>query len=130
LKAAWGDPAKVTDGDVLRFSWPAIGLGWEKGILKFVSAQSLPQEDELDDDEALMKRVLELPNTRVAIILGSKDRIVTPNLVRRFMNATDPEGTVPIIELQGLGHDAFEEDEKIFCDTVERLLKSHWLDEP
>jgi pimeloyl-ACP methyl ester carboxylesterase len=130
LKAAWGDPAKVTDGDVLRFSWPAIGLGWEKGILKFVSAQSLPQEDELDDDEALMKRVLELPNTRVAIILGSKDRIVTPNLVRRFMNATDPEGTVPIIELQGLGHDAFEEDEKIFCDTVERLLKSRWLDEP
>ncbi|KAL3936654.1 MAG: hypothetical protein SGARI_002460 [Bacillariaceae sp.] len=126
LKAAWGDPAKVTDGDVLRFSWPAIGLGWERGILKFASAQSLPQEDELDNDTTLMQRVLELPNTKVAIILGSKDRVVTPKHVRSFMKAADPEGKVPIIELEGLGHDAFEEDEPIFCDTVDQLLQSHW----
>ncbi|KAG7353482.1 serine aminopeptidase, S33 [Nitzschia inconspicua] len=124
LKAAWGDPAKVTDGDVLRFSWPAIGLGWEEGILRFASAQAMQQEDELDNDNTLMQRVLELPNTKVAIILGSRDRVVTSNQVRRFMKVADPNGKVKMIELDGLGHDAFEEDEQTFCRTVDELLAS------
>lgn len=124
LKGAWGDPAKVKDGDVLRFSWPSIGMGWEEGILRFASAQGMRQEDELDNDRTLMQRVLELPNTKVAIILGSKDRVVTPKQVRSFMNDADPDNKVSIIELDGLGHDAFEEDEERFGRVVDELLES------
>jgi pimeloyl-ACP methyl ester carboxylesterase len=124
LEAAWGDPTKVTDGDVLRFSWPAVGLGWEEGILRFASAQGMRQEDELDNDRTLMQRVLDLPNTKVVIILGSKDRVVTPKQVRNFMAGADPKNKVPIIELSGLGHDAFEEDQEMFCGTVDELLES------
>lgn len=127
LKAAWGDPRRVTDSDVLRFSWPAIGRGWENGILKFARAQAMPQEDELDDDKVLMQRVLELPNTKVAIILGSKDQVVKSDRIRKFMNQF-PD--VAIVELDGLGHDAFEEDTNVFCDTVDQLLgSSDWNDE-
>jgi pimeloyl-ACP methyl ester carboxylesterase len=126
LKFAWGDPDAVTDGDVLRFSWPAIGEHWEEGILTFASAQGLPQEDELDDDRTLMRRVLDLPNTTVVIVLGSKDKVVPARLVYKFMETFDRKDTVPIVELEGLGHDAFEEDTETFCDTVDRLLESHW----
>jgi pimeloyl-ACP methyl ester carboxylesterase len=129
LKAAWGNPAKVSDSDVLRFSWPAIYRGWEEGILRFASAQGLRREDELDDDRTLMQRVLELPKTKVAIILGSKDRVVTPQQVRKFMKTADAQGRVPIIELEGLGHDAFEEDEERFCSAVDDVMKSLWVDD-
>jgi pimeloyl-ACP methyl ester carboxylesterase len=126
LKAAWGDPAKVSDGDVLRFSWPSIGENWEEGILNFASAQGLPQEDELDDDRTLLQRVLDLPNTKVVVVLGSKDRVVPSTHVKKFMENFDRKDRVPIIELDGLGHDAFEEDTEAFCDAVDQLLKSHW----
>jgi pimeloyl-ACP methyl ester carboxylesterase len=126
LKAAWGDPRRVSDSDVLRFSWPAIGLGWENGIIKFARAQAMLQEDELDDDKVLMQRVLELPHTKVAVILGSKDRIVSSKRVLKFMEQF-PQ--VPIVELDCLGHDAFEEDTGRFCDTVDQLLVSADWDE-
>jgi len=126
LKLAWGDPTKVTDGDVLRFSWPAVGMGWEDGILRFASAQSLPQEDELDNDRILMQRVLDLPNTKVAIILGSSDKVVSPKQAYKFMENFEAKDAVPIIELEGLGHDAFEEDTDAFCRVVNELLQSHW----
>ena len=133
LEGAWGDPKKVTDGsDVLRYSWPSVGYGWEEGILKFGGAQVLPADDEMDDDFLLMRRVLKLPHTKVLIILGSKDIVIPTRSVERFMekvvllddniNKTD----VPILELEGLGHCAFEEDREVFCDAVEQLVRENW----
>ena len=134
LKLAWGDPNKLSESDVARFSWPSIGLGWEQGIINFSRAQMSHVEDnhddhdeedyELDNDRILMQRVLELPNTKVVVILGSKDRIVPSQQVRKFFEENFPQ--VPIVELDGLGHDAFEEGTETFCDTVERLVDDHW----
>jgi pimeloyl-ACP methyl ester carboxylesterase len=130
LKLAWGDPGNLSESDVTRFSWPSIGMGWEQGILNFSRAQMTHIDDdddendhELDDDKTLVQRVSELPNTKVVVILGSKDRIVPSQQVRKFF---EPFPDVPIVELDGLGHDAFEEGTDTFCDTVERLIDDHW----
>mmetsp|Transcript_41845 Transcript_41845/g.100439 ORF Transcript_41845/g.100439 Transcript_41845/m.100439 type:complete len:641 (-) Transcript_41845:141-2063(-) len=134
LKLAWGDPNKLSESDVARFSWPSIGMGWEQGIINFSRAQMSHVEEnhddhddedyELDNDRILMQRVLELPNTKVVVIVGSKDRVVPSQQVRKFFDENFPQ--VPIVELDGLGHDAFEEGKGTFCDTVERLVDDHW----
>jgi len=134
LEGAWGDPKMLTeDSDVLRYSWPSIGHGWEKGILKFAGAQVLPADDELDDDFLLMQRVLELPHTKVLIVLGSKDMVIPTRSVERFLEKVASSSgekirkmDIPVVELEGLGHCAFEEDRKVFCDAVEELVKDHW----
>jgi pimeloyl-ACP methyl ester carboxylesterase len=112
----------VRDSDVLRFQWPSIGAGWERGLLRFAQAQG-NVHDALDD-ATLLRRVLELPNTTVAIILGSKDKVISSKLIRTFLHDNDFEEQVPVIELEGLGHDAFEEDVDAFVDAVEQLLSA------
>lgn len=116
LRLAWGDPNRVRDSDVLRFQWPSIGLGWEQGILDFARAQSLPTD--LSDRE-LLEKVLKLPNTRVSVVVGTKDRVVPLAQVRSFFQDFP---SVRIIELEGQGHDPFEENVELFVGTVERLL--------
>jgi pimeloyl-ACP methyl ester carboxylesterase len=115
--AAWGDPKAVKDSDVLRYQWPAIGKGWERGLLKFACAQRR------QDDIGLFRQVLALPNTTVAIVMGSKDRVIPPNLTRRFVANFQPD-EVNLIELEGLGHNAFEEDVDAFLNAVELIVKS------
>jgi pimeloyl-ACP methyl ester carboxylesterase len=130
LSLAYGNKNTVTDSDVLRYAWPSIGYGWEDGLLNFAAAQQMPQEDELDDDVKLMRRVLELPNTKVVIILGSKDKVVPSKLVYKFVEnvkaTTTDEVIVPIIEMEGLGHCAFEEDADAFCLKVGELVNAYW----
>lgn len=111
LELVWGNSKRLKDSDVLRFQWPAIGYGWEPGLLDFAQAQALPTNY---SDRDLLKKVLELPRTTVSIILGSKDRIVSPKQVRSFLGDF---ATIKLVELDGLGHDPFEED-------VERFLKA------
>lgn len=128
LEGAWGEPKKLTeDSDVLRYSWPSIGYGWEEGILDFAGAQVLPADDELDDDVLLLRKVLEQPHTKVLIVLGSRDRVIPTRSVERFLELVGASPSdVPIVELEGLGHCAFEEDRETFCDAVEQLVKDHW----
>jgi pimeloyl-ACP methyl ester carboxylesterase len=136
LEGVWGDPKKVSeDSDVLRYSWPSIGYGWEEGILNFVGAQVLPADDELDDDFLLLRRVLDLPHTKVLIVLGSRDRVIPTKSVEKFVervaslessSGEKNNNNVPIVELEGLGHCAFEEDREAFCDAVEQLVRDHW----
>lgn len=115
LRVAWGDPDRLSDSDVLRFQWPSIGSGWESGLLTFARAQSLPTD--LTDRE-LMESVLKLPNTKVLVIVGRKDRIVPVATVREFI-ADFP--SVEVVELDGLGHDPFEEDKQSFVRAMEDL---------
>lgn len=121
LRAVWGDSKKLRDNDVLRFQWPSIGLGWERGLLEFSRAQTTVfEEDGLQDDAVLLRRVLELPNTKVIVVLGSSDRVIPPRSISNFLKDFE----VPVVELAGLGHDAFEEDTEAFCEVIDEFVKS------
>jgi hypothetical protein len=145
---AWGNPQLVTDSDALRFAWPSVGVGWERGLLSFARAQARPP---VLDDAALFQRVVQLPHTTVKVIVGSKDRVVSPAMVRRFVqrqqsslssgtssnnNNHDGNGKngpsstpqqqvvmVNIQEMEGLGHDPFEENVDGFVELVEQYAK-------
>lgn len=117
LQLAWGDPKKVSDSDALRFQWPSIGAGWERGLIKFAQAQARPT---LLTDSELLQEVLKLENTTVAVIYGSNDRVVSSKIINKFFQSF-PQ--VPLVELDGLGHDPFEEDTESFVRVVVELLE-------
>jgi pimeloyl-ACP methyl ester carboxylesterase len=117
LELAWGDPKRLLDSDVLRYQWPSIGKGWEMGLLAFAHAQSSMRDM---TDKELVQRVLDLPNTTLSVIVASKDRIVPPISVRTFFKDFP---SVEIEQMEGLGHDPFEEDAPAFVNTVARILQ-------
>jgi pimeloyl-ACP methyl ester carboxylesterase len=119
LRTVWGKPSLVSDSDVLRFQWPSIGLGWEKGLLSFTRAQFSVKSD--FTDRQLLEKVLAMPNTRVIVVLGTADRVIPANAVRKFFK---PYTDVAIVELEGQGHDPFEEDVDMFVQTVKKVLQS------
>lgn len=120
LRQVWGDPNRLTDSDVLRFQWPSISAGWERGLLSFALAQARQGSSDGVTDEQLMEQVLDLPNTKVVVIRGEKDQIVPRKLVDSFFKKF-PD--VPIYSLEGQGHDPFEEQVNVFVDTVGCILE-------
>ena len=79
LQAVWGDSKKLKDSDVLRFQWPAIGKGWEDGLLTFTRAMAQPTAM---TDAGLVEQVLQTEtNATVTVILGSQDRVVRTDQV-------------------------------------------------
>lgn len=118
LSLAWGDADRLSDSDVLRFQWPSIGQGWERGLLSFSRAQfSVPSDS---TDAQLLGKVLARPHTSVAVIYGTKDNIIKPELIRGFFR---PFPEVKFCELDGQGHDPFEEQTDTFVSTIERILE-------
>ena len=117
MRAVWGQPNLVTESDALRLQWPSIGLGWEDGLLSFIRAQLCVKADLTD--RQLLEKVLALPNTRLVVILGTADKIVRAPEVRKFFI---PYKNVTVIELEGQGHDPFEEDVDLFVQTVKRAV--------
>ena len=116
LKAVWGDSTRLSESDVLRFQWPSIGRGWERGLVSFARAQSLPVE--LSDHD-LLQKVLERPNlVSLDVIVGTKDRVVPPAQVRRFFSAFSG---IKITKMEGFGHDPFEESVENFIQVVGNL---------
>lgn len=80
-----------------------------------------------------MREVLELPNTKVVIVLGSRDKVIPTRGVERFVervvsseSSVQNSNAVPIVELEGFGHVTFEEDQEAFCNAVEQLVRDHW----
>mmetsp|Transcript_1213 Transcript_1213/g.2452 ORF Transcript_1213/g.2452 Transcript_1213/m.2452 type:complete len:475 (-) Transcript_1213:791-2215(-) len=121
LEAVWGDKSKLRDSDVLRFQWPSVGLGWERGLLEFTRAQlSAFDEEDLQDDRTLLRRVMDMPNTKVMVILGGSDRVIPPGFSRKFFE----DFGLPVQEMVGLGHDPFEEKPEEFSDLVDGFRKS------
>lgn len=138
----WGDPKLVTDSDALRFGWPSIGMGWERGLLQFARAQqqqitsagggsgSSSSDPMSKTDAELFQQVMELPNTDVHIIVGSKDRVISPAMIQKFLqdvrqrsggNENVVSTTLPTpIVMDNLGHDVFEEDVDGFVNIVEQ----------
>jgi len=124
LASAWGDPKRLSDSDILRFQWPSISMSWEQGLLNLVrsklssSSPSMSSFASLNDVE-LLRQVSTLPNTKLVIIYGSKDRIVRwEGSVAERVKEEFP--MVHMIRMEGLGHDPFEED----VDAFLRELKS------
>jgi pimeloyl-ACP methyl ester carboxylesterase len=113
LQSVWGNPKLVTDSDALRFQWPAIGHGWEQGLLRFTRAMSRFADGDL------VQRVARRPNTRIVVILGQADKVISRKTVEKVF-AGHPE--VPIVEVDGCGHDPYEEKVDDFVDMVDSLL--------
>lgn len=117
----WGDRSKLRDSDVLRFQWPSVGSGWERGILEFTRAQiSAFDEEDLQDDRTLLQRVIDLPNTKIMVILGGSDRVIPPSFSRKFFNNFG----LSVEEMVGTGHDPFEEKPEEFSDLVDSFRES------
>lgn len=117
LQSVWGDPNLVSDSDALRFQWPSIGAGWEDGLLRFARAMKRSSSD-----GDLVRQVLASRpnnNTRIVVILGSRDRVITRTMVDKVFSEF-PE--IPILEVEGCGHDPFEENVDVFVDLVEHVL--------
>ena len=98
----------------MRFQWPSIRQGWEQGLLRFSRAQSVAV-----DERGILQHVLNRPNTRLVVIHGSKDRVIS--------NAMLNKGLIPgvqMIQLDGQGHDPFEEDVELFVSTVEEWIRN------
>lgn len=123
LRLVWGNPKGVTDADALRFQWPAIGRGWERGLLAFTRSRILGVDTYPGGDYALLKDVLRLPNTSVVIIAGGNDKIIPPSAVRKVAERFSPQ--VRYVHLEGSGHDPFEENSGEFVSVVEALLEEN-----
>ena len=113
LQSVWGDPLLVSDSDALRFQWPSVGAGWEDGLLLFARAMKSVS------DSDLLRRVANRPNTRIVVILGSQDKVIKRKLVDEVFSEF-PQ--IPILEVDGCGHDPFEENVDGFIDRVEEAL--------
>lgn len=120
MQLAWGDKARLSESDVLRYEWPSIGQGWERGLLWFARSQASGQTLN-SSDEDLLQAVLGLPNIcSVDVILGSNDRIVKQGIIREFFR---PFPQVTLTEMEGLGHNPFEEDCEGFMEILQRVLR-------
>ncbi|KAL7506243.1 hypothetical protein ACHAXN_003522 [Cyclotella atomus] len=115
LLQAWGDPRRLSDSDVMRFQWPSIGRGWERGLISFGRAV------QSSDDAELLRQVADLPDTTVVIVYGTKDNVVKiGDAVLEKLKSDYP--TVNILRMEGLGHDPFEEDKEAFLSELEKVL--------
>jgi pimeloyl-ACP methyl ester carboxylesterase len=111
LQFAWANPLK--DADVLRFQWPSIVKGWERGILRFARAP-LPSE------ERLLRLVLALPNLQsINVVVGESDRIIGQSNLQKFLVAFPK---IPFSTIANCGHDPFEEDPEAFTDHLKELF--------
>eukprot|EP00984_Skeletonema_dohrnii_P029308 scaffold19798_cov142-Skeletonema_dohrnii-CCMP3373.AAC.1 len=121
LASAWGDPKRLSDSDVLRFQWPSIGMGWEQGLLNLVRSKLSSSSKSVLDDGELLQQVSSLPNTKVVIIYGSRDRIVKfEGSVAEKVKKEFP--TVHIVRMEGLGHDPYEEDVDGFLRELKAVV--------
>mmetsp|Transcript_14944 Transcript_14944/g.20359 ORF Transcript_14944/g.20359 Transcript_14944/m.20359 type:complete len:600 (-) Transcript_14944:176-1975(-) len=123
LQMAWGDPTVLTDNDVLRFQWPSVGKGWEGGIISYtrsVGTRSSSVPTYPGGEVNILRDVLSLPNTYVAIVHGTNDRVVPWKYNAKY---TESFPNLRFVKMDGFGHDPFEEDVDKFVGVVEKLLK-------
>lgn len=115
----WGNADGVSDADGLRFQWPAINKGWEKGLLAFIRSRLWNVDAYPGGDATLLSDVLEMPDTEVVVIAGGSDKVVpataSKGVAERF--------SLRYVPLPGRGHDPFEENPEEFVSLIEALLE-------
>jgi len=119
LSAAWGDPNRVNDYTVLRYQWPSIISDWTEGLLSFTKAKVSGLDSYSGGDVKLLNDVVSAPNTSVYIIHGSKDRVIPLKNSKAFVKLF-PQ--IPLVILDGMGHNPFEEDVEGFTLAVQDLI--------
>ena len=112
---AWGNPNRLSDSDALRFQWPSIVHEWERGLLEFGRAVCFPR-----DDAGTLRKVVERRNTRVVVMRGTKDRVIANSTMRAFLGQYGDR--ISFIDLEGVGHDPFEEDTDQFISKLEQWM--------
>jgi pimeloyl-ACP methyl ester carboxylesterase len=125
LRLVWGNPNRLSNSDAVRFQWPSIGLGWESGLLDFVHEQLWDEYNGHvgETDEGLMQLVLERPNIQpVQVIWGTKDLVIPASVLYGFCSKFP--SLPPVIELEGSGHDPFEEQVDEFCSVLLAIMKA------
>ena len=122
LNLVWGDPKVLTPTDILRFQWPGVSKGWERGLLSFSRSRIKAICKYQGGEIKLLRDVIERPNTSVTIIHGTNDKIVPIQMSETIVSKL---GKIDLIRMKGYGHDPFEEGENgvnEFCEIVfERL---------
>lgn len=121
LEQVWFDKKKLTDSDVLRFQWPAVGRGWEDGILTFTRAMAQPPP--MTDNQLLKQVVTPEANAIVTVIVSRTDKVIPSKRMQKFLSPF--EGKLQIVEMADVGHDPFEEDVEGFVSVVEELLEKN-----
>jgi len=120
LSGAWGDPDRLRDEDILRFRWPAIAKNLETGLLAFARSQMSRYGKYPGGDVALLRDVLDMPNVNLSIIHGTKDSIVPLSNSKKLELMFGTK--LKVYEMNGLGHDAFEEDAERFVELVSSIV--------
>ena len=118
LRLAWGNPGLLSKSDALRFQWPSIGKGWEKGLLAFTRSRLSSTQSYAGGEIHLFSDVLSLPNTSVVIASGTKDNIIPLEASQRLYKYFNDTGKVSFVEFSGCGHDPFEENP---CDFIQKI---------
>jgi len=118
LKKVWGDPNLVTASDALRFQWPSIGKGWERGLLAFTRSRISSTCAYKGGEYQLLNDVLKLPNVKLVIVHGSKDPVIPIKMSKQIMENFGNDYDITFIELEGQGHDPFEERIEEFIEKV------------
>ena len=94
---------------------------WAGGILSFTRSKLFYQDN--NKDMVLLEQVLNLPNTKLAIIHGSRDNVIplssSQNIVQRFNNNNNP---IDFTTLEGRGHDPFEENTEEFIQKFQNIV--------
>ena len=119
LEQVWADKRKLSDSDVLRFQWPSVGKGWEDGILTFTRAMAQPKPI---SDSQLVEQTLKAANCTVSVIIASQDKVIQSESIRKFLEPFADK--LEITEMEGLGHDPFEEDPESFLNVVEKVCEN------
>ena len=115
----WGNPSLLSDTDALRFQWPSIGRGWEKGLLAFtrfrVSSTCYYNGGELQ----LLQDVADMDKTKVIIVHGTLDPLVpmqrSVDIVERRRHGNKD---IIFLEMESVGHDPFEENTDEFLKII------------
>ena len=119
---AWGNPDRVTESDALRFQWPSISKGWERGLLAFTRSRisSICSYD--GGEQKLLDDVIKLPNVHVVVVHGTNDPVISISSSKQI--AERWKSAISFIELEGQGHDPFEEGMEEFVNTVAQKIQN------
>ena len=69
----------------------------------------------------LVEQVLN-SNASIKVVVGGSDRVVSANHVKSFFGPY--RNRIEVVEMEGLGHDPFEEDMDQFLGILQQVLES------